>query len=457
MDVEECDNLISLGAMIEITKKRCKGVMDTVETLPNLSLSCKRTLLRLIQSELAFLSRFSSADFTSNSKQYICVNIGHLESVVHILQHPNVSGVSRVCKTITFQPVPQNGLHNTTSKGAYVDIVCTFDGNPVWFIVSDRNPKYISWYGQQVSSKNKGLQARVQLLLEVAHYSVTLKPTSIIFFFSNGLDEFTLEKFHSEYGAIDVKSRFSNFDVNFSKELGGEWIDILSRSYQQASVLEIRVDCPRDISKESLVVNPLVKSGDHNLRGSFGALISQMISPNNEKMDGDLINFDTTALIAIVSGISNGNTQKLLATPEDELKNRFKGNTKFVIDQVMSETENPIHRDISKVISGKKGIVCESVSSEFKELVLMCGGVNEKLRADVLLKHVVIVPDTPSARMVSLPTTRKLALKNKVVFGTGDYWHAPTLTANMGFVRAVLQTGMSLFTYEHRPRALTGD
>ncbi|CAI9265776.1 unnamed protein product [Lactuca saligna] len=57
--------------------------------------------------------------------------------------------------------------------------------------------------------------------------------------------------------------------------------------------------------------------------------------------------------------------------------------------------------------------------------------------------------------MMSLPTTRKLALKNKIVFGTGDYWHSPTLTANMGFVRAVSQTGMSLFTFEHRPRALT--
>ncbi|QHN86866.1 uncharacterized protein DS421_16g550000 [Arachis hypogaea] len=71
--------------------------------------------------------------------------------------------------------------------------------------------------------------------------------------------------------------------------------------------------------------------------------------------------------------------------------------------------------------------------------------------------HHRIIPDTPSERMMSLPTTRKLALKNKIVFGTGDHWHAPTLTANMAFVRAVSRTGMSLYTIEHRPRALTGD
>lgn len=48
-------------------------------------------------------------------------------------------------------------------------------------------------------------------------------------------------------------------------------------------------------------------------------------------------------------------------------------------------------------------------------------------------------------------------MKNKIVFGTGDYWQAPTLTANMAFVRAISQTGMSLFAIGHRPRALTGD
>lgn len=76
---------------------------------------------------------------------------------------------------------------------------------------------------------------------------------------------------------------------------------------------------------------------------------------------------------------------------------------------------------------------------------------------DKLEDHHRVVSDTPSERMMGLPTTRKLALKNKVVFGTGDYYRAPTLTANMAFVRAVSQTGMSLSSIEHRPRALTGD
>ncbi|PPS18565.1 hypothetical protein GOBAR_AA02013 [Gossypium barbadense] len=48
-----------------------------------------------------------------------------------------------------------------------------------------------------------------------------------------------------------------------------------------------------------------------------------------------------------------------------------------------------------------------------------------------------VMRDSPLEQLIGLPTTRKLALKNKIVFGTGDYWCAPTLTANMAFVRAV--------------------
>ncbi|XP_020260870.1 protein DETOXIFICATION 22-like isoform X2 [Asparagus officinalis] len=58
------------------------------------------------------------------------------------------------------------------------------------------------------------------------------------------------------------------------------------------------------------------------------------------------------------------------------------------------------------------------------------------------LANGLVVPDNPSERVAVLPTTRKIASKNKIVFGTGDYWHAPTLTANMGFVRAISQTGV---------------
>lgn len=187
------------------------------------------------------------------------------------------------------------------------------------------------------------------------------------------------------------------------------------------------------------------------LEGSFGDLLGMM------RMDSmDLLNLDTTALVAIVSGISNGGVGKLMGAPEADTRARFKCNYKFVIDQAQSELQSPIFVELGKAVDGNKCIICETVSSEFKEIVSMCGGPEEKTRANQLLKQLIIVPDSPSQRMMDLPTTRKLAMKNKVVFGTGDRWRAPTMTANMGFVRAVSQAGMPLLTVEHRPCALIG-
>lgn len=55
----------------------------------------------------------------------------------------------------------------------------------------------------------------------------------------------------------------------------------------------------------------------------------------------------------------------------------------------MSEVQNPIHMELGGVIFRKGGIICKTVCSEFKELVSMCGGPNEKSRAKHLLEHLM--------------------------------------------------------------------
>ncbi|XP_010275967.1 PREDICTED: uncharacterized protein LOC104610845 isoform X3 [Nelumbo nucifera] len=390
--------------------------------------------------------------------------------VVHILQQTFVTGVSRVCKPIPLSS--ENEERKCSSKGIHVDIVCTVDRRPVWFIVSDRNPKYISWLG---SHKNKGLRARVEKVLSAAQSCLMLKPFSVILFFSNGLDDVVTQKLLNEFGASQFGKEFSEFDCDFSKDLEYEWVNDFSRSYRRAIIFQLKVEHYSTSSESSQGCTcPLLgavtpdwadKQSQLTLGDAFCSLILTLKLDNQDMesskqraiLGDDLLNFDTTALIALVSGISNGGTGKLLATPVCEMMKRFKSNYEFVMAQVMSELQNPILVELGGLISGKRGMICESVHSEFKELVSMCGGHNEKLRAEYLLKCLLIVPDSPSERVMSLPTTRKIALKNKVIFGTGDYWHAPTLTANMGFVRAISQTGMSLSTIEHRPRALTGD
>ncbi|KAF3787713.1 C7orf25-like protein [Nymphaea thermarum] len=419
-----CCSAVSVASEVEHAKERCRRVIHKINGLPlsRIAQSCKATLLKSAKTELNFLSRLSPFS--------------------------------------------------------------TRIWNPVWIIVSDRNPKYVSWHD---SHRQKGLKARIQLVLETTLSASTLRPDSIIFFFAKGLSEIASQGLVKNFKATNISSKFIVSEDDIFEELEGDWVKITqkvqtltelvadsSRSHQGALAFQIRVNDIKDNDDEGEDDQLSYMNAEADATNSPGDIVAVSDSPFHlllsaircnstglDRLDNffeeRLINFDTTALVAIVTGTSNGCTEQLLKASESEMRRRFKSNYNFVLAQVKSECENPIIEELRALVCDKRPIICKTVCSEFKALVSLCGGPNEKVRADCLLKYLLVVPDNPSARIVGLPTTRKLSLKNKIIFGTGDYWHAPTLTANMAFVRAISQTGMSLLTFEHRPCALVGD
>lgn len=269
------------------------------------------------------------------------LNIGHLEAVGHVLRQPFVTGVSRVCKPIEF----------AKSSSIYVDVVCSLNGNPVWFIVSGRNPKSISWNGTS-SERDKGLRNKIQQVVEAARQSpVMLRPSSIVLFFSNGVGEDVYQKLRCEFEAVDVEMDplcCEEFDLE------GEWTNVvLGRLFPDACAVRIQVEEDsieqvRDI-RETMIgdlvsCNKYYEHSELDLGASLCSLLGGMkcwwlevgsMSQSWRDAEAKLVNFDTTAMVAIVSGISNGRTARLLATPERQLRDRFKGNYDFVIAQVI--------------------------------------------------------------------------------------------------------------------------
>ncbi|KAJ6402277.1 hypothetical protein OIU84_014379 [Salix udensis] len=431
---------------VEAARKRCSRAIDTIHKLPsqsNITESCKRTLLKLAQSELHFLSSCSTS---TPHHTPLSVNIGHLEAVIHILQQPCITGVSRVCKPIPSSLPNRKKNESLTENAVHVDIVCNLNKNPVWIIVSDRNPRYVSWFRDGKSGK--GLKFRLEQVLGAVQSTQIMKPCSIVLFFSHGVSDFVNEKLREEFGACQLGLEFALFDFDLCEELeDGEWINVVAnaKSFQEACVFEIKVGG----TKENTVLGS--KYGVERSLTLNPTGLEMMEEVTKENMDDDFYSLISEMKLSLMK------VESVDVVGPGDFIGDDDGNYEFVIAQVKSEIQNPILPEMAGVIQGKRGIICESVLSEFKQLVSMCGGPNEKLRADKILKCLMVVPDSPSERMMSVPTTRKLASKNKVVFGSGDHWRAPTLTANMAFVRAVSQTGMPLFTIEHRPRALTGD
>lgn len=316
------------------------------------------------------------------------MNIGHHEAVVHILQQPFITGVSRVCKSMPLLPSVRNEERRGSSlKDIHVDVVCTLNRKPVWIIVSDRNPKYISW---NRCHRNKGLKLRIQEVIAAAQSTLTLRPSSVVLFFANGLANHVYNKLRHEFGASEIGLEFSVFSYDTLEETEGDWINVIARSYRDACVLEINLADKKDVVSNSVcnvqgsgvhssqlelsVPKPetqlqLLEENAKNMGSSQPGLSvekaevhaqpseenaktkldeivmgmklcslntknSESTEPGNLVDESDLVNFDTTALIALVSGISNGGTKKLLATPESELRQRCKGNFDFVVGQV---------------------------------------------------------------------------------------------------------------------------
>ncbi|KAK3156783.1 hypothetical protein QOZ80_2AG0111840 [Eleusine coracana subsp. coracana] len=412
---------------LQLALERCRALHSRLAASPDLPRqSALRSLLRLVAAELRFLTSLHSAPPRAAP---LSSNLPHLAALHHLLAHPAVRSPSRLA------PLPG------------VDFACAFRGRSAWALVSASNPARLAWV------PSSGLQARIAAVLHAAREAPPATcPEKLLLVFSRGVGADIARGLAEGFGAVetDLLVEF----IGESEEEG--WVRVgfhPSEEMRTSRAFEIDV-----VEADGEMLPPpeaVVTEGRGEdevflpLEDGFGAFLGKMNMGSRE-----LVNLDTTALVAAVSGISNGGVGKLMAVPEAETRARFKCNYKFVMDQAQSELQSPILLELGKVVNGKQCIICETVNSEFKDIVSMCGGPEEKTRTKLLLKQLIIVLDSPSARMMDLPTTRKLAMKNKIVFGTGDHWRAPTLTANMGFVRAVSQSGMPLLTIEHRPRAL---
>lgn len=158
--------------------------------------------------------------------------------------------------------------------------------------------------------------------------------------------------------------------------------------------------------------------------------------------DVDRANLDVTTLILLVSNVCNGSADIPLTDT-------------VLTQQALDEQMNPSLPVISQFLHNKHLYVCQTALHDFQSIVNIVGGPTERQRAAKLLDRVMVVPDQPSDRSLSLPVTSTIRPRARTVFGTGDNLKAVTTTANAGFVRAAAQAGVDFVTFLHPARALT--
>ncbi|KAK8743962.1 hypothetical protein OTU49_000935 [Cherax quadricarinatus] len=103
---------------------------------------------------------------------------------------------------------------------------------------------------------------------------------------------------------------------------------------------------------------------------------------------------------------------------------------------------------------GLELIACQEAVNHFLEIVDTIGGKSEKARAKELVSRLNVVPgeDCFKDKVRLGGRVRELS---RIIFGTGHYHRALTITSNGGFVRSAEHQGVKVAVLYHKPRALT--
>lgn len=74
---------------------------------------------------------------------------------------------------------------------------------------------------------------------------------------------------------------------------------------------------------------------------------------------------------------------------------------------------------------------------------LLTANSSEKMRANLLLSRIKIIPDNPSDRFMELKITKKVDSEvDKIIFGTGDKLNTLTVTGDAKFIRGADAQGI---------------
>jgi RHS repeat-associated protein len=92
---------------------------------------------------------------------------------------------------------------------------------------------------------------------------------------------------------------------------------------------------------------------------------------------------------------------------------------------------------------GRQMVMCETAYREFIDGVNRLAGPLERFNATTLLAQIQVIPDTPSARALALPNTRRMGMNDKIIFGTGDSLGLRTYSSDANFVSAAASHGVT--------------
>jgi RHS repeat-associated protein len=117
--------------------------------------------------------------------------------------------------------------------------------------------------------------------------------------------------------------------------------------------------------------------------------------------------------------------------------------------RALSSGDLALLAQIEAALADKEMLMCTSALNEFAQAAARSPNSLAVGNALAFMLNVTIIPDSPSARVMALPTTRRMGAIDKIIFGTGDQLGIITFTGDQKFVRAATAHGVVLNVFIH--------
>lgn len=240
----------------------------------------------------------------------------------------------------------------------------------------------------------------------------------------------------------NIKYNFSSVKVNFVFTRG------VTNTVKEMLETKLNISCQPGKIGDSLELLPDPYETDKELiiDEFFDEDHQEIISvPEFHFYSSDRVNLDVTTMLSYCTNLTHGS--EILEWESQKYQ--------FIAIQAQDERRCKVRPIIDSYMENKKLVVTKTAISEFKNIISKVGGPEEKLRAENLLKICTIIEDNPSKSSLQLPTSSKMSDRSINIFGTADSLNIPTITGNVGFVRAAGQNGVDFCVLVHEPRVLT--
>uniref|UniRef100_A0A6A7G5P8 UPF0415 protein C7orf25 homolog n=1 Tax=Hirondellea gigas TaxID=1518452 RepID=A0A6A7G5P8_9CRUS len=371
-------------------------------------------LRKCVVKECAFLK--SQKDSRTSRFSITTSNLPYLEVVYRVLSAEN--DVVSIFKRFRFPNSSTAGTiagssHGAKSKTCEVDIVS--ENGAKWIKVKAQSPLATQRGCEGESSlRYKNLIESLKRIVHATEFNkVHFQPPKVVVVFSKGVTEsiarsirdltvFVRGDILSDFVLADEDTHSGDDSRDFAGYSGGKLLTT---------------------SREDLEWFESTKTREYK---------------DSEK---PLLNVDVTALVSYVSDMTNG-----------YIKDSFRD--EFLRRMASDESKVPALPLIEKHFANHSLIICQTANDRFRSLMTAVGGDRELERSKKLMSLVTVVPDQPSERSKALKGG-SLSPENKIVFGTGDFLQATTLTANQAAVRSAASQGVDFSVYFHPARSLT--